>query len=593
MTDTSHKNFRIIKYIAAILLPISIISTAVSWYLSEKLRPSITAELKGLVYTATDSLYRIEFSTIRTNWITGNASLYDVNIIPDTMVLKRQNRRLVGPNNVYTIRVKRLMIRGFHPWTLYRKNKLHINELLFIKPDITMANKQLPFNENKPPRPRSNPYAYISKYLAELRVSNINLRDIKFKYINNNQALPVADSLSNLNITLKDWLIDSTSAEDPKRLYLLKDVVLNLNDYAYATPDSLYHIKMKKLEFRASTGRLKIDQFGVVPKYPEMEFGQQAGYAKDRYNLSLNQISLSGINFPLYLSTQELFAKDMNIDNGFLAVFNNNELPGKGLPKRGKFPHQLLQTLRGVVTVQKLKLNNIDISYSEYDKESKEKGILTFQNTRGEINNLTNSPKYKKINPVMGANLHSQFMDKGNLDINFKFHLIADNGFFSYQGSLKNMDGRILNKVTRPLGMLQIKSGFVDELSFNIRANENISAGTLDFRYHNLGVRILERAKDSERLVKKGWISFLANNLIINSANPGRDGKFVRAKINYTRAPTASFFSFLYKTLFQGIRHSIGFTAEKEREIKSQIEKFEKMKADRDERRENRKRRFR
>jgi hypothetical protein len=107
MTDTSHKNFRIIKYIAAILLPISIISTAVSWYLSEKLRPSITAELKGLVYTATDSLYRIEFSTIRTNWITGNASLYDVNIIPDTMVLKRQNRRLVGPNNVYTIRVKR------------------------------------------------------------------------------------------------------------------------------------------------------------------------------------------------------------------------------------------------------------------------------------------------------------------------------------------------------------------------------------------------------------------------------------------------------------------------------------------------------
>jgi hypothetical protein len=591
MSDTSHKNFRIIKYIAAILLPVSIMSTAVSWYLSEKLNPAITTELKALVFSTTDSLYRIEFSTIRTNWVTGNASLYDVNIIPDTMVLKRLNVRRSGPNNVYTIRVKRLMIKGFHPWILYRKNKLHINELLFIKPDIIMANKQLPFNENKPPRPRYDPYAYISKYLAEVQVANINLRDIKFKYIDNNQAKPIADSLSRLNITLKDWLIDPSSAADPKRLYLLKDILLNVNDYVYATPDSMYHIKVNKLDFRASTGRLKINQFAMVPRYSEMEFGKVAGFAKDRYNISLNQISMGGIDFPLYLSRQELFARNMSIDNGFLAVFNNNELPGQGLPRRGKFPHQLLQMVSRLITVQKLKLDNVDVSYAEYDKESREKGVLTFANTSGLISNLTNSPKYKLLNPIMSARLKSQFMGKGVLDVDFKFHLTAENGFFRYKGSLKNMDGRVLNKVTRPLAMLQIKSGHIDDLSFDIRANENRSAGKFDFRYHNLGVRILGRAKDSGRLVTKGLISFLANNLIINSANPDRNGKYVSATINYTRAPTASFFSFLYKTLFQGIRHSIGFTDEKEKEIKLQIDKFQKMKSDRDKRREQRKKR--
>lgn len=591
MSDNSHKNFRIVKYVAAVLLPLSIISTALSWYYSEKLRPTMTAELKDLVLSATDSLYRIEFSTIRTNWITGNASLYDVNIIPDTTVLKRLNARQTGPNNVYTIRVKRLMIRGFHPFTLYRKNKLHIDELLFLKPDIVMSNKQQAYNENKPPRPRSNPYTYISKYLAELHVDDVSLRDIKFKYINNNQEQPVADSLSNLNITLKDWLIDPTSAEDPKRLYLLKDVVLSMNNYVYATADSMYHIKMNKLDFRASTGRLKIRQFAVIPRHAEMDFAKVAGFAKDRFNIALNQISLGGINFPLYLSTQELFAKNMNIENGFVAVFNNNELPGKGIPKRGKFPHQLLQTLRGVVTVQKLKLDNIDISYSEYDSDSKEKGILTFNNTSGLISNLTNSPKYKKLNPVMSADLHSSFMNKGALDVGFKFHLTARHGFYKYKGSLRNMDGRVLNKVTRPLAMLQIKSGYIDDLSFDIRANENIASGKLDFRYHNLGVRLLERPQDSERLVKKGWLSFLANNLIINSGNPDRNGKYVSATINYRRAPTASFFNFLYKSLFQGIRHSIGFTAEKEKEIKLQIERFEKMKSDRDQRREQRKNR--
>jgi hypothetical protein len=591
MSDNAHKNFRIVKYIAAILLPISVFATACSWYYSEKLRPVITSELKDLVFTATDSLYHIEFSTIRTNWITGNASLYDVNIIPDTMALKRLHLKQTGPNNVYTIRVKRLMIRGFHPFTLYRKNKLQIDELLFLRPDITMVNKQQPYNEGKPPRPRYNPYDYISRYLAELQVSNINLRDIKFKYINNNSNKPVADSLSNLNITLKDWLIDAKSAEDPKRLYLLKDVVLSMNDYVYRSPDSLYHIKMNKLDFRATTGRLKIKQFTVVPQHPEMEFSKAAGYAKDRFNISFNEISLSGIDFPLYISRQELFAKDMQVNNGFVAVFNSNTLPGKGMPKKGQFPHQLLQNIYGTLTVQKLHLNDIDFSYATYNRRSKQKGSLTFNKTSGIISNVTNAPKYKALNPVMTAKLHSKFMDKGALDVDFKFHLTAKNGFFNYKGHLRNMDGRLLNKITRPVAMLQIKSGYIDDLRFDIRANEDLALGTLDFRYHDLGVRLLEPSEDSDRLVSKGFMSFLANNLIINSGNPDRDGHFVSAKINYQRPATASFFSFIHKSLFQGIRHSIGFTVEKEKEIKAQIEKFEKMKADREQRRENRRKR--
>ncbi len=588
MSDNAHKNFRIVKYIAAVLLPVSIISTALSWYYSEKLRPTITRELKDLVYTATDSLYRIEFSTIRTNWITGNASLYDVNIIPDTMALRRLHIKQRSPNNVYTIRVKRLMIHGFHPITLYRKNKLHIDQLLFIRPDITMTNKQQGYNEDKPPRPRDNPYDYISRYLAELQVSNINFRDIKFKYINNNGQAPIADSLSNLNITLKDWLIDPSSGADPERLYLLKDVVLSMDDYLYRSPDSLYHIKMNKLDFRASTGRLKIQHFSMVPKHPEMEFAKVAGYAKDRFNISFNEVNLSGIDFPLYISKQELFAKEMQVNNGFVSVFNTNELPGRGEAKSGHFPHQLLQTLQSVVTVQKLKLNNLDFSYSAYNKSSKQKGSLTFNNTTGTITNLTNSPKYKALNPVMSANLQSKFMNKGQLNVAFKFHLSAKNGFFNYKGNLRNMDGRLLNKITRPLAMLQIKSGHIDDLSFDIRANEHLAIGKLDFRYHDLGVRLLEPSDESDRLVKKGLISFLANNLVINSSNPDRQGKYVSATINYKRQPRASFFGFLHKSLSQGIRHSIGFTKEKEQEIKSQIERFEKMKSDREERREHR-----
>ena len=482
------------------------------------------------------------------------------------------------------------MIRGFHPFTLYRKNKLHIDQLLFVRPDITMANKQQVYNEDKPPRPRYNPYQYISKYLAELHVKNINLRDIKFKYINDNAEKPVADSLSNLNVTLKDWLIDPHSATDPKRIYLLKDVVLSMNDYLYCSPDSLYQIRMNKLDFRASTGRLKVKQFTVTPKYAEMEFAKAAGYAKERFNISLNEITLGGIDFPLYISRQELLAGEMQVNDGFVAIFNTNQYPRGDKPKNSKFPHQLLQTLPGTLTLKKVRLNNIDVSYAAYNKNSKEKGTLSFNKTSGTITNLTNAARFKALNPVMSAKLHSRFMDKGELDLDFKFHLTATNGFFKYSGDLRNMEGRLLNKITRPIAMIQIKSGYIDHLHFDIRADQRVANGKLDFRYHDLGVRLLEPSDDAQRLVGRGWMSFLANNLIINSSNPDRNGKLITASINYNRPPEAPFFSYLHKSVFQGIRYSIGFTPDKEKEIKEQVQKFEQMKADREQRRERRKR---
>lgn len=591
MVKFSPKNLTILKWLIGICLVLIVVFSLVSRYYSEKLEPVITSEIKDLVLSSTDSLYQVNFSKLRTNIFTGNASMFDVDIIPDTVVLKRLIARGEAPNNIYTIKLKKLFIRGFHPITLFRENKLHVDQLLFENPSIIMVNKQLPFNEDKLPGSRVSPYAYISRYLAELSVKTIRFKDARFKYVNENFAGPITDSLVNLNITLKDWLIDSTSAADPKRMYLLKDIVVNVKDYAYATPDSMYHLRINRLDFRASTGRVRIHQFALVPRYSEMEFGKVLGYAKDRYNVSLNDITLSGLNFPAYINKQELLAGEMKINNGFVAVFNNNMLPERNQAKLGKFPHQLLQSVQGLVTVKKLRLDNINISYAEYDRDSQERGVITFDNTSGTLSNVTNAPAFKRKNPLMLARLHSRFMNQGNLDLNFKFDLQAPDAAFSYFGTLKEMDGKALNKLTRPLGMLQIKSGYVNQLSFNIKANDQLARGKLDFRYERLAVNILKREEGADRLVKKGLLSFLANNLIINTSNPDRNGKHVYADINYQRVPSNSFFSYIYKTLFQGIKYSIGFTSAKEEEIKTQVQKFQKMKSDRDLRRENRRKR--
>lgn len=579
------KKYIILKWFAVALLFVALLLTAVTWYLSVKLKPIVTAELKELVLKATDKLYRIEFSAVNTNVLTGISSLTDVEIIPDTAVYQKMIGLKKAPNNLYHVKLKKLAVRNFHPFRLWRQRRLNIDLLLFDNASIEMTNRQFEFNEEKLPRPERSPYDYISKYLKELRIRTIDFKNASFKYIdNNNPAKPEVDAVNNLNITLRDWLIDAHSATDKSRLYLLKDVVINLKDYTYATSDSLYYVRLNQLDFTASSGRLNIKSFMLEPRYPEKLFGSTQGYAQDRYSMQLSNIGFTGINLPLYVLRKELFAKEMNIANGYLNVVNNNTLPKKMVDKTGQYPHQLVQKAKGKLNIEKLNLKNINISYAEFDKEGKNKGIITFERTWGTISNVTNVEKARAKNPFMVADLTSYVMGAGKLDVNFKFNLIAKDGDFSYSGILANMEGKALNRITRPLGLVKVNSGYIKKLTFNIDANDKVARGNVSFAYNHLSVALLKKVKGENRLVKQGLMSFLANAMIINSDNPNAAGVFITAPVFNERIKTASFFNFVWKTLFQGVKHSVGLTPQKEQKIKDQIARFEKRKVDRQER---------
>ena len=564
---------------------------SVSLYINIWVKPILARQLKELVAEATDNLYSIEFSGISVNCLTGDAKLNHVKFLPDTTVLNTLIASKKAPNNVYYIHLRKLSIRNVHPLRVYREKKLNIDEVEILRPKITMVNKQHDFNEIKQARPNGSPYSYVSKFLKEVRVETINFKEISFKYVDNNHAVPVVDSLDNLNLTLTDWLIDQNSAQDTSRFYLLKEVKLQLSDYSYATSDSLYHVKASEINFTASTGNLDIEKLAVVPRYSEMEFSKVLGYSKDRFNIQMSKVNLKGIDFPLFVKKQELYAREMNIDDGNFDVFNNNELPGIPSDKVGQYPHQLLQKLQTKMTIKKLALKNINMSYSEYDAESKEKGRITFEKTSGTVSNISNAAREVKRHPIMEANLTTLMMGQGKLHTRFRFNLRATDGAFSYSGVLHGLNGSTLNSVTKPLGLLHIKNGMVKKLSFNIKANDHKAVGNMEFRYNDLSIAVLKKEEGKPWFSRQGLLSFLANNLVIKTDNPDANGLFTAAKINYERKPNRSFFNFIWKSLFQGIRYSVGVTPAKEAELKAHIAKFEQMKIEREKRRAARERR--
>jgi hypothetical protein len=585
------KSHQFIKWLAIVAACFLIVFGSVSLYLNIWVKPILDRQIKELVAKGTANLYSIHFTGISVNCLTGDAKLMNVKLLPDTNILKSLILAKKAPNNIYYIELKKLSIKNVHPFRVYSKKRLNIDEVEILRPKITMINKQYVFNEDKPPRPQSSPFDFVSRYLKEVRIETINFKDASFKYIDQNHEKPIIDSLSRLNITLKDWLIDENSAQDTTRFYLLKEVELQLNNYTYATADSLYQVKASELNFTGSTGNLSIKRLALVPRYSEMDFAKANGTAKDRFQVQFNHVNLKGIDFLLFLKKQELHAQEMNIRDGDFSVFSNNEIKGIKTDKTGHYPHQLLQELESKITIKKLDLHNINISYAAYDPDSKQKGKITFAQTSGTILNISNVAKEVKKQPFMEAHLKTLMMGQGKLHARFNFNLLAKDGAFSYSGVLHGLNGSTLNSITKPLGMVHIKSGVVKKLSFNVRANDQKAIGTMEFQYNDLAIAVLKREKGSQWLKRQGLLSFLANNLMLNPDNPNALGVLTHANIAYERKPHHSFFSFVWRSLFQGIRYSVGITPHKEAALKLKLEKFERIKIEREQRKEKREQR--
>ena len=580
MNKPKKNKYRWVKIVLAILFILVLFIFSISYYVNKRVKPFIKKELKNMVKNATNGLYLIDYEDVSVNFLSRSVTIDQVKISTNDTVYQQLIAAQKAPNNRYHIKLNQIKIKSIFLLSMYFRKNVRIKNIEFTNPKVEVINKRFEFNDNPPPAIQST-YQAISKTFKSVSVGQINFINAHVKYINQNKPVEEVDSVSNLFVTLKDWLIDKNSANDTTRMYLLKDINLYVNNYRFATPDSMYVLKINEFNLAAASGIVKIKKFEMEPRYAQGEFQKVNGYARDRFAIKMNSIVFKQINFQAYIKKREILADNMQISNGIISVSNNNSYPRIKKDRTGRFPHQLLQKFNALIRIDSIYLNSINVCYEEFNRKTQTSGRITFENTSGDIVNLTNLPKAKARNRIMRANLQSDLMGQGKLNIRFDFDLTSKTGDFAYQGELINLDLRKLNKLTKPLGLLQINKGILRRLSFDVIANENVAKGTLNFKYNNLYIALFTRNKDSVSVEKRRFLSLLVNVLVLYSDNPTVEGKYILSDINYRRIPTASFFSFIWKSLFQGIKYSVGFSPKMETYIKAEIERFKQMKRER------------
>ncbi|TSD63802.1 hypothetical protein FFF34_014620 [Inquilinus sp. KBS0705] len=560
-------------------------------------KPYLQAQLKALVLKTTDSLYHIEYSDFDLNLTSGDVTLSDFKLVPDTNIYLKMVANKKAPDNLFTLGVKKLSIKNLGARKAYQEKILNINNISIDKPSLTIVNKRYAFNDTvKVGKPKS-PYEIIKKTFKQLRIDSIALNDISLNYINRSNKVVKTNSLKHVNLNISDVFIDSLSGNDSSRFYYTKGVEVRVKDYAVITPNKMYKVALKQIYFSTAKRNIVLDGVSYLPRYNKTQFYKVSGEPGEIYTLKFKQIAINNIDLQRFLRDQKLYAGTMDIANASVEIYSNNKYKGVKRSKIGKDPHQELQKVALDMKLKRLNIKNTDIKYLEADATTGFTGEIAFKHTNGYILNVTNDAAAKKTNPFMLAHIDTRFMDAGNLNVNFKFNLNAKDGAFNYNGTLGKFDGRKLDKLVKPLALVHVKSADIDRLHFNVNANNYKGKGQLEFYYKNLNIELLRKDSGKVELQKQGFISTLANTLIIEDDNPNSKGVFRPGPIDVARDTKTSFFSFLYKGLLDGLKPSVGFDRKTESKVTNAVnkvtnllDKFKQYKEDRKKRREERKR---
>lgn len=575
-SDEKKKLSKKITWLSILLVIILSVVLSISVYIYYQIEPLVASRIKETIKTSTDGLYKISFSNITINPFNGNVILRDIVFKADPATYKQFKQKGINPNHIYDIRVKSLKVYRVHPLRVYLNRDLVINLIQLENPSIRVYYEKTMRIDSANVNSRTT-WQRLSKYLNSIKIGKVFFKEIDFKYIDNRLKRAEINSVKNLSITIDDILIDSLNHNDKTRFYHTKDILVEVFDNQFSSDDNMYTIKFDKLEMSTLNKYALVKGLRIIPNYPELEFSLKWKVKKGRYQVDMNEVRLDGINYKTLTDKRQLHASSLNISNANLEVFMNGQLPKPKGDLGDNFPQLMLERLRLISTIDTLKIKNSSLIYSEYNPTTAKKGKIVFSALRGELLNITNDSLSLIKNKQAQGKFTAYAYGKGEMDFNINFNLTSPHQEYNYSGKLYKMQAKYFNQITRPLALLDINSGLVQSATFDVKADYRKASGSLTLIYNDLNIGIL-KLNENKRLKKNTLLSLVANNLLLKEDNPLKGEPLRAGKIEYTRPDSVSFYSMIWKSLFTGIKESIGMTPEREKKLQEQFKQFKSSK---------------
>lgn len=524
-------------------------------------KPSIKAKLTEAIQQSSDGLYGLTYDDMELHILTGTVRLKNAVLTSDSVRYQRVIESETAPDNRFDIKLEELEIRGVSIWSALIRKQLLVNDVLLRGGTLRIRSASLAHNKAAERQDATTLYDRVKAIFRKIKVDKISLEEFDIAYVKSEAGTTNELYVDRAQFRLYDILLDENSARDTTRLYYFKHMDMEIPSFAYDIPNSPYKITFDRFTLDSRENSSQLVNVALSPRIPKVDYFRNDKENKALIYLQFDSIRLEEMRFREVFQRQRIAAEYAYITGGSASFHKDKRFQKDNVNKVGDAPHQKIMAVNQLFDFDTVFVKNVDIAYHELSGRYLREGAITFQKAQGNLMNVTNDTVSLKKDGFMRADLKASLMGTGALHAVFSFDMLSDVGNHTYKGTLGPMQLPAFNRILTPLLNISFASGNIHRIRFDMLGNDYRNWGTFHFDYDQLKVELLHPPdKESNKRGKRGVLSFLVNQFLVNDSNPDANEVYHIGAVDYKRVPEYSHFKTLWKSLQEGIQQTVGLS---------------------------------
>jgi len=518
------------------------------------LKPKLVEKLQQLVKQGSNGLYNLFVREVQPDILNSTVTITKASLIPDTAAMHKLEKSGGLPGQVFKIEADAIRINGLGIKDILSKDVIDVKSIAIVRPiiDVYSSRKSVTGSQS-----HQTLYQRLMDQMKHIGIGKLVIEHATL--VTHDPGTSKSTRFNDIAVNLSDIVIDSTTQFDKNRFLFARDADLTLKDYSIRTSNDLYTLKVGTIAIQATKQRMVAKEVSLQPIYGKSEFQKHIQIQKERYDISIPIIEFNNTDWWNLVNNKQLLASSAEVKKIAVSVYLDRRKP-MGKTEMNGFPHQLLMKIPIKINIQKLKIDDLDLSYEEFNKLSNQAGNFSVTNIHGTVLNLTNLPAAIKRNHITTAAVIGTFMNSvpAQLKLHFDLSNYQTGAFTAELNSNKGFNGPMVNPIAEPLGLFTVKRGELKELHSQVQGDNQQATGNVTILYENLHLTPLKKdPQNSGELKKKSVTSLIANTFVLKDENPSKDGEVRRADASFTRN-SGTFFNLIWKTTLVGILKTIG-----------------------------------
>ena len=331
---------------------------------------------------------------------------------------------------------------------------------------------------------------------------------------------------------------------------VLVQATLEATDLEAVFSPAHYRIRCARLRASAPGSELIAEGTELRPSVDDEEFFTAHDFRTRRFRVVVPECRVEGLAFGEALQGRSYQARSVQVFHPTFDVLINRDKPPLPFVTSPLMVHEVLASIRQPLQVGSLDITDGLFRYCERLAVGADPAVLTIGAVSLSVAGIANRGEAAAAIQLRGQ---GDLMNAGKMQVVMTIPIQPPDFSLHYSGLLGAMDLTRLDAFLEIAEHTRIKSGQVQEASFEIDVTAGRARGRVEAVYENLEFAMLGQKTGSEKGLDSRIASFLANGLKFRSSNPANaSGARKEGRVNFTRRPEDEFQQFLWFALRSG-----------------------------------------